>query len=162
LLCNACAAEYSSTRRSDWFGRRGGRSQSRETSARDPSTGCLGWLGLPGGNGVFVVKSRGELRELVGVDVHGQGVVLRLESRVLSGLIERDAEAFAGCRPVGGAFERDNTVEDASLGVADLVGVGLSDGEIGCAGGRIGCGVGVQELFLVDAIGLSMFVLPSL
>lgn len=48
---------------------------------------CLGWLGLPGGNGVFVVKSRGELRELVGVDVHGQGVVLRLESRVLSGLI---------------------------------------------------------------------------
>ena len=43
---------------------------------------------------------------------------------------------------------------DAALGVADLVGVGLSDGEVGSVDGRIRDGVGGQDLFLVHATGL--------
>jgi hypothetical protein len=53
---------------------------------------------------VFVVESGGEFRDLVGVDVHRQGVVLRLEPGVLCSCGEVDSGAFAGRRPVGGAF----------------------------------------------------------
>jgi hypothetical protein len=50
-------------------------------------------LWLAGGDGVFVVEPCREFRDLVGVDVDRQGVVLRLESGLLLGLIELDAGA---------------------------------------------------------------------
>jgi hypothetical protein len=98
-------------------------------------------LGLVRCDGVFVIESGREFRDLVWVDVHSKGVVLRLEPRVLCGRGEADADAFAGAGPVGGAFEGDDAVEHTTLGVADLVAVGLADGEVSRVRRRVLCGV---------------------
>ena len=53
-------------------------------------------LGLGSRYGVLVVQARGEFGDLVRIDVHGQGVVLRLEPGGLLRGVEADAGALTG------------------------------------------------------------------
>ena len=66
---------------------------------------------------------------------------MRLKACLLSGLAKADAGAFAAGRPVGGAFDGDDAIEDNAFGVADLMRVGLPDGEVGRERGGVGGGV---------------------
>jgi hypothetical protein len=65
---------------------------------------------------------------------------MRLKACLLSGLAKPDAGAFAAGRPVGGAFEGDDAVEDTAFSVADLMRVGLPDDEVGRERGGVGGG----------------------
>jgi len=83
-----------------------------------------------GCDAMFVIQPGSEFRDLVRTAIHRERVVLRLEPRALFGLVQDDAGSFAGGRPVGGAFESHDAVEDTAFRVADLVRVGLPDSEV--------------------------------
>jgi len=117
--------------------------------------GFLLWgIGEGLGGHVFGDELGGEAADGVGVEDDGLGIVLGLVAAA-AGLAGDDKDAFAGSRPVGGAFAGDLAVGYKTLRMADLAGGGFADDKMRIVGVGVLSNIGVEQRRLCLVAGLA-------